>query len=64
MTRWHGSILMSMLAHRERARSRGTTAAILARSRLAYAKAGLFFCLELVVVPLAADWRSDVAAAR
>jgi glutamate/tyrosine decarboxylase-like PLP-dependent enzyme len=61
------SILMSMLVHRERARSRGVeTPQILAphSAHPAYAKAAHFFDMELVQVPLDQAWRADVAAAR
>ncbi len=61
------SILMSMLVHRERARARGIERPQILAPRSAhpaYAKAAHYFGMELVIVPLAADWRADVAAAR
>ena len=61
------SILMSMLVSRERARARGVerpqiVAPISAHP--AYAKAAHYFGMDLVRVPLDADFRADVRAAR
>ena len=61
------SILMSMLVSRERARTRG-----IERPRIlvpvsahpAYSKAAHYFGLDVVPVPLDADYRADVGAAR
>ncbi len=61
------SILMSMLVNRERARARGIQRPqILAprSSHPAYAKAAHYFGMDLVPIPLDAQWRADVAAAR
>ena len=60
------SILMSMLVNRERARTRGVERPqILApySAHPAYAKAAHYFDLDLVRVPLTADYRADVDAA-
>jgi sphinganine-1-phosphate aldolase len=60
------SILMSMLVNRERARARGVERPqILApiSAHPAYAKAAHYFGMELVAVPLDADFRADVRAA-
>ena len=61
------SILMSMLVNRERARERGIEVPqILAPTTAhpAYAKAAHYFGMELVRIPLDAQWRADVGAAR
>ena len=61
------SILMSMLVNRERARARGVERPqILApvSAHPAYAKAAHYFGMEMVRVPLDADFRADVRAAR
>ncbi len=61
------SILMSMLVNRERARARGVERPqILApiSAHPAYAKAAHYFGLDVVRVPLDADFRADVRAAR
>ncbi len=60
------SILMSMLVNRERARARGVERPqILApvSAHPAYAKAAHYFGLEVVRVPLDAEYRADVGAA-
>jgi sphinganine-1-phosphate aldolase len=60
------SILMSMLVNRERARGRGVERPqILApiSAHPAYAKAAHYFGMDVVPVPLDADWRADVGAA-
>jgi sphinganine-1-phosphate aldolase len=60
------SILMSMLVNRERARARGVERPqILApiSAHPAYAKAAHYFGMDLVAVPLDADFRADVRAA-
>jgi len=60
------SILMSMLVNRERARARGVDRPRIvapASAHPAYAKAAHYFDMELVQIPLAADWRADVEAA-
>ena len=60
------SILMSMLVARERAKARGVEQPqILApiSAHPAYAKAAHYFGLEVVRVPLDADFRADVGAA-
>ncbi|HEY5011969.1 MAG TPA: aminotransferase class V-fold PLP-dependent enzyme, partial [Acidimicrobiia bacterium] len=60
------SILMSMLVNRERARARGVERPqILApvSAHPAYAKAAHYFGMEMVRVPLDADFRADVRAA-
>jgi len=60
------SILMSMLVNRERARARGIARPqILApvSAHPAYAKAAHYFDMDVVRVPLTADYRADVAAA-
>ena len=61
------SILMSMLVQRERAKARGVRRAqILApvSAHPAYAKAAHYFEMDVVPVPLDADYRADVDAAR
>ena len=61
------SILMSMLVNRERARQRGVERPTIVApfsAHPAYAKAAHFLGMEIVTVPLAADLRADVAAAR
>jgi glutamate/tyrosine decarboxylase-like PLP-dependent enzyme len=61
------SILMSMLVNRERARARGVERPqILApvSAHPAYAKAAHYFGMDMVRVPLDADFRADVRAAR
>jgi glutamate/tyrosine decarboxylase-like PLP-dependent enzyme len=61
------SILMSMLVNRERARERGIERPQILAARSAhpaYAKAAHYFGMELVSIPLDAQWRADVAAAR
>ena len=58
------SILMSMLVNRERARARGVERPqILApvSAHPAYAKAAHYFDMDVVRVPLDADYRADVA---
>lgn len=60
------SILMSMLVSRDRARARGVerpTIVVPYSAHPAYAKAGHYFDLEVVPVPLTSDLRADVAAA-
>ncbi len=61
------SILMSMLVNRERARLRGVehpTIVAPYSAHPAYAKAAHFLGMRIVTVPLADDYRADVAAAR
>ncbi len=61
------SILMSMLVNRERARARGIERPqILAPTSAhpAYAKAAHYFDMDYVQIPLDADYRADVNAAR
>ncbi|MGZ4695069.1 MAG: pyridoxal phosphate-dependent decarboxylase family protein [Acidimicrobiales bacterium] len=61
------SILMSMLVNRERARRRGVehpTIVAPYSAHPAYAKAAHFLGMGIVTVPLGADHRADVAAAR
>ena len=61
------SILMSMLVNRERARARGIERPqILAPTSAhpAYAKAAHYFDMDYVPIPLDADYRADVNAAR
>ncbi len=61
------SILMAMLAHRERARRRGIERPeiiVPASAHPAYAKAAHYFGLDLVRVPLDAQWRADASAVR
>ena len=61
------SILMSMLVHRGRARARGVARPEIlapASAHPAYAKAAHFFDMDLVRIPLDAEWRADVGAAR
>lgn len=61
------SILMSMLVNRERARARGIERPQIVAPRSAhpaYAKAAHYFGMEVVPIPLDAQWRADVAAAR
>lgn len=61
------SILMSMLVNRERARERDIERPQILAARSAhpaYAKAAHYFGMELVSIPLDAQWRADVAAAR
>ncbi|MFO7592378.1 MAG: aminotransferase class V-fold PLP-dependent enzyme [Acidimicrobiia bacterium] len=60
------SILMSMLVNRERAKARGIehpTIVAPVSAHPAYAKAAHYFGLEVVRVPLDADYRADVRAA-
>ena len=60
------SILMSMLVNRERARARDIERPQILAPRSAhpaYAKAAHYFGMELVQVPLDAQWRADVGAA-
>ena len=60
------SILMSMLVNRERARARGVERPQIVApesAHPAYAKAAHYFDMELVQVPLDADYRADVGAA-
>jgi len=60
------SILMSMLVNRERARARGVERPQIlapASAHPAYAKAAHYFGMDLVRVPLGADFRADVRAA-
>lgn len=60
------SILMSMLVNRERAKARGIehpTIVAPISAHPAYAKAAHYFGLEVVRVPLDADYRADVRAA-
>jgi glutamate/tyrosine decarboxylase-like PLP-dependent enzyme len=61
------SILMSMLVQRERAKARGVTRPQIVApvsAHPAYAKAAHYFEMDLVQVPLDADLRADVGAAR
>jgi glutamate/tyrosine decarboxylase-like PLP-dependent enzyme len=61
------SILMSMLAHRQRARARGIDRPQIVAARSAhpaYAKAAHYFGLDLVQVPLDGHWRADATAVR
>lgn len=61
------SILMSMLVNRERARAKGVTEPEIlapASAHPAYAKAGHYFGMKLVQIPLDENFRADVAAAR
>lgn len=61
------SILMSMLVNRARALARGITAPEIlapASAHPAYAKAGHYFGMKLVQIPLDENFRADVAAAR
>jgi len=61
------SILMSMLVNRERARLRGVERPTIIApysAHPAYAKAAHFLGMGIVTVPLDADYRADVAAAR
>ncbi len=61
------SILMSMLVSRERARARGVERPQIVAptsAHPAYAKAAHYFGMDLVRVPLDADFRADVRAAR
>ncbi|HEX6312424.1 MAG TPA: aminotransferase class V-fold PLP-dependent enzyme [Acidimicrobiia bacterium] len=60
------SILMSMLVNRERARARGVERPQIlapASAHPSYAKAAHYFGMELVRVPLGADYAADVRAA-
>lgn len=60
------SILMSMLVNRERAKARGIqhpTIVAPISAHPAYAKAAHYFGLEVLRVPLDADYRADVSAA-
>ncbi|HEU5301567.1 MAG TPA: aminotransferase class V-fold PLP-dependent enzyme [Acidimicrobiia bacterium] len=60
------SILMSMLVNRERAKARGIqhpTIVAPISAHPAYAKAAHYFGLEVLRVPLDADYRADVRAA-
>jgi sphinganine-1-phosphate aldolase len=61
------SILMSMLVNRERARARGVERPQIlmpVSAHPAYAKAAHYFGMDVVRVPLDADFRADVSAAR
>jgi sphinganine-1-phosphate aldolase len=61
------SILMSMLVHRQRARARGIDRPQVlapASAHPAYAKAAHYLDLELVQIPLDANWRADAEIAR
>src|SRR5262249_45700426 len=61
------SILMSMLVNRERAYARGIERPQIlapAAAHPAYSKAAHYFGMDVVRVPLDADYRADVAAAR
>lgn len=61
------SILMSMLVNRERARARGIERPQILAPRSAhpaYSKAAHYFGMDVVPIPLDAQWRADVAAAR
>jgi glutamate/tyrosine decarboxylase-like PLP-dependent enzyme len=61
------SILLAMLAHRQRARARGIARPQIlapASAHPAYAKAAHYFDLEHVQIPLDDMWRADVEAAR
>lgn len=60
------SIVMAMLVHRERARARGVERPTIVAPRSAhpaYAKAAHYFDMDMLQVPLAPDYRADVAAA-
>ncbi|MBK5289184.1 MAG: aspartate aminotransferase family protein [Acidimicrobiia bacterium] len=61
------SILMSMLVNRERAHARGVTRPQIlapASAHPAYAKAAHYFGMEYVRIPLDAEFRADLDAAR
>ena len=61
------SILMSMLVNRARAHARGITEPEIlapASAHPAYAKAGHYFGMKLVQIPLDENFRADVSAAR
>ena len=61
------SILMSMLVNRARAHARGITEPEIlapASAHPAYAKAGHYFGMKLVHIPLDENFRADVSAAR
>ncbi len=61
------SILLAMLAHRERARRRGIERPeiiVPQSAHPAYAKAAHYFDLDLVHVPLDEHWRADTGAIR